>query len=113
MPLLVGDDGAVLEAARANVFAVFDGGLATPPVDGRILPGTARAATLELAAELGIEAAERPLTLDELHAAGEVFLTSSVRGVRPARSLDGRELPGHATTDRLAAALRERWLGDA
>ena len=110
VPLLVGDDGAVLEAARANVFAVFDGALATPPVDGRILPGTGRAATLALAAELGIAAEERPLNGEDLHGSGEVFLTSSVRGVRPVRSLDGRELPGHATTDRLAVALRERWL---
>ena len=110
VPLLVGDDGQVLEAARANVFAVIDGVLATPPADGRILPGTARTATLELAAELGIEAAVRPLTPADLLASGEVFLTSSIRGIRPARSLDGTPLPHHATTDRLAATLRERWL---
>jgi para-aminobenzoate synthetase/4-amino-4-deoxychorismate lyase len=110
VPLLVGADGAVLEAGRANVFAILDGALATPPVDGRILPGTARAATVELAGELGIEVAARPLTLDDLRRSGEVFLTSSVRGIRPARSLDGEPLPGHETTDRLAAELRRRWL---
>lgn len=110
VPLLIGADATVLEAGRANVFAVFDGALVTPPVDGRILPGTARAATLALAAELGIAAEERPLTLDDLRRSGEVFLTSSVRGVRPARTLDGEQLPGHATSDRLAAALRDRWL---
>ena len=110
VPLLLGADGAALEAARANVFAVFDGALATPPVDGRILPGTARAATLALADEIGIEADERPLSVDDLRRSGEVFLTSSVRGIRPARWLDGEELPGHATTARLAAELRRRWL---
>jgi para-aminobenzoate synthetase / 4-amino-4-deoxychorismate lyase len=110
VPLLVGDDGHVLEAARANVFAVIDEVITTPPADGRILPGTGRTATLELAAELGVEAAVRPLTPADLLASGEVFLTSSVKGIRPARSLDGQELPGHATTDRLAAALKERWL---
>lgn len=110
VPLLIGADGAVLEAGRANVFAVIDGVLATPPLDGRILPGTARAATVEMAGELGIEVIARPLTLEDLHRSGEVFLTSSVRGVRPARSLDGEPLPGHATTDRLATTLRQRWL---
>jgi para-aminobenzoate synthetase/4-amino-4-deoxychorismate lyase len=110
VPLLLGDDGHVLEAARANVFAVIDGVITTPPADGRILPGTGRTATLELTSELEIEAAVRPLTPADLLAAGEVFLTSSVRGIRPARSLDGTALPGHATTDRLATALRERWL---
>jgi para-aminobenzoate synthetase / 4-amino-4-deoxychorismate lyase len=112
VPLLVGDDGHVLEAARANVFAVIDDVITTPPADGRILPGTGRTATLELASELGIEAAVRPLTPSDLLASGEVFLTSSVKGIRPARSLDGQELPGHATTDRLATALKQRWLSE-
>jgi para-aminobenzoate synthetase/4-amino-4-deoxychorismate lyase len=112
VPLLIGSDGAVLEAGRANVFAVLDGALATPPLDGRILPGTARAATVELASELGIEVEARPLRVEDLRRSGEVFLTSSVRGIRPARSLDGQPLRGHATTDRLATALRQRWLED-
>jgi para-aminobenzoate synthetase/4-amino-4-deoxychorismate lyase len=109
--LLVDADGNALEAGRANVFAVVDGALLTPPVDGRILPGTARAATLEIAADLGIEASERTLPLTELCAADEVFLTSSVRGLRPARWIDGTELRRGDLVERLAAELRQRWLG--
>ncbi len=112
VPLLVDADGDVLEAGRANVFAVLDGRLLTPPTDGRILAGTARAAILEIAGEQGIETAERILSLDDLHAAEEVFLTSSLRGVRPARLLDGRELgASERVSGPLAAGLRERWLG--
>ncbi len=112
VPLLVDADGDVLEAGRANLFIVRQGALATPPVDGRILPGTARAATLEIAADLGIEASEQPLSLDDLRQADEVFLTSSVRGLRPARRLDGEELHHRGgLVERLAAELRERWLG--
>jgi para-aminobenzoate synthetase / 4-amino-4-deoxychorismate lyase len=111
VPLLVDADGQVLEAGRANLFIVRDGALATPPVDGRILPGTARAATLGIAADLGIEAVERPLRLEELREADEVFLTSSVRGLRPARWLDGAELHRGELVERLAAELRQRWLG--
>jgi len=112
VPLILGPDGEVLEAGRANVFAVLGGALATPPLDGRILAGTARASTLELAAELGIAAAERTLGLAELGGAEEVFLTSSLRGIRPARSLDGEPLgeEGEVST-RLGRALRRRWLG--
>ncbi len=111
LPLLVDADGYALEAGRANLFVVVDAALATPPVDGRILPGTARAATLEIAADLGIEAGERPLALAELSAADEVFLTSSVKGLRPVRWLDGTELERRSTlVERLAAELRERWL---
>ena len=82
----------MLEAGRASIFVVRGEGLATPPLDGRILPGTARASLLDLAAELGVPVAEQPLTLADLSAAEEVFLTSSLRGIRPARSLDGEPL---------------------
>ena len=111
VPLLVDAEGNALEAGRANVFAVEDGALVTPPADGRILPGTARAATLGIAADLGIEAIERELPLAALRAADEVFLTSSVRGLRPARYLDGEELHRGELVERLAAELRRRWIG--
>lgn len=112
VPLLV-DNGEVLEAGRANVFAVLGGRLVTPPADGRILAGTARAVTLGLAGELGIEASERKLCLDDLRSADEVFLTSSLRGVRPARLLDDEPLgTSEEVSGPLAAALRRRWLGE-
>ncbi len=107
--ILAGDE--VLEAGRANIFAVRDGALATPPADGRILPGTARAATLALALELGVPAAERRLSLADLQAADDLFLTSSLRGIRPVRSLDGVPLgPTDPVVERLATVLRNRWL---
>ena len=109
VPVIVADD-EVLEAGRANIFLVDDGTLATPPADGRILPGTARAATVELAGELGVEVAARPLRAEDLRRSGEVFLTSSVKGLRPARYLDGEELRRGELTARLAAELRRRWL---
>lgn len=112
VPLLVDAEGNALEAGRANVFVVHDGALATPAADGRILPGTARAATLGIAADLGIDAEERAVALHELREADEVFLTSSVKGLRPVRFLDGSELQKRSElTERLAAELRERWLG--
>lgn len=111
VPLLLDYGYEVLEAGRANVFAVFGEVLATPRADGRILPGIARAGAIEAAREAGIEVVERPLDRDELLAADEVFLTGSVRGVEPARSLDGAPLP--AVTDlsrRVGERLRRRWL---
>jgi para-aminobenzoate synthetase / 4-amino-4-deoxychorismate lyase len=111
-PLILGAAEEVLEGGRANVFIARGDALATPPLDGRILPGTARAATLALAADLGIPTHETPLFLTDLRAADEVFLTSSLRGIRPARRLDGEALRQQSDLlPRLQSALRARWLG--
>lgn len=64
VPLLVDLDGALLEAAWANLLLVTaDGALVTPPLDGRILPGVTRARTLERARALDLAVRERPCTL--------------------------------------------------
>jgi para-aminobenzoate synthetase / 4-amino-4-deoxychorismate lyase len=112
VPLLLSPAGEVLEGSRANVFAVREGRVLTPPLDGRILPGIARRRPIETAAELGIEVHERGLDLAELTGADEVFLTGSIRGVEPAHAIGGTALPpGRETTARIATALRRRWLG--
>ena len=107
---LIVDEGEVLEAGWANIFAFRGGTLFTPPLDGRLLPGTTRAALLEMAAAGGVEAHARSLASNELHAADEVFLTGSIRGIEAALELDGEPLAGCGPlSNRLAAVLRQRW----
>jgi para-aminobenzoate synthetase / 4-amino-4-deoxychorismate lyase len=109
LALLLDADGAVLEGSRASVFVIRDGRLATPPADGRILPSIARQQAIEVAAEAGIETSEERLTTADMHDR-EVFLTGSVRGVEPARSLDGEDLaPPSPISRQIAAGLRRRW----
>lgn len=111
VPLLVTEDGSVLEASRGNVFTVRGAGLLTPPLDGRILPGIARARVIEIARESGIEVTEAPLSIAGLLTSEEVFLTGSIRGVEPVAALDEEALPrGGRITSTIAAALRARWL---
>jgi para-aminobenzoate synthetase / 4-amino-4-deoxychorismate lyase len=81
--LLVDFDAEVLEAGHANVWIAEDGTLVTPPLDGRLLPGTIRARLLSRPPE-GLEVREEPLSLGRLARADELLLTSSVRGVHPA-----------------------------
>ncbi len=112
LPLVVDMDGSVLEAARANVFALHGGALFTPPLDGRTLPGVTRARVIDLAESAAIPVHERPLHRNDLLRADEVLLTGSVRGIEPAGSLDGGPLPGGGPiAARLAAGLRRAWAG--
>jgi para-aminobenzoate synthetase/4-amino-4-deoxychorismate lyase len=108
--LLLDHGDEVLEAGRANVFAAHEWALHTPPDDGRILPGVARARTIEAARATGVEVAERALSRADLLAADGVFLTGSVRGVEPIRCLDGQPLPGIGEVgNRVAARLQRSW----
>jgi para-aminobenzoate synthetase/4-amino-4-deoxychorismate lyase len=108
--LLLDTTGEVLEAARANVFVLRDGALATPPTDGRILPGITRAAVIELAEGNGIDVSQRPVSVDELGDADAILLTGSVRGIEFARSLDGERLASAGEpAEPLRGALRARW----
>ncbi len=97
--LLIQDrDGEVLETDRANVFAVIDGVLHTPPADGRLLPGVTRAAVLRIARGEGIPTREVPVPGCRLLDASEVFITNSVQGVVPVRSLSGTSLTSTGLT---------------
>jgi para-aminobenzoate synthetase/4-amino-4-deoxychorismate lyase len=106
--LLTDETGEVLETDRANVFAVIEGVLLTPPADGRLLPGTTRAAVLRAARDHGIRAGQKPLTLDELAAASEVFVTNAVAGVLPVTALGTRTWAPGPVTAALAGAVTTR-----
>jgi para-aminobenzoate synthetase / 4-amino-4-deoxychorismate lyase len=106
--LLIEDaDGQVLETDRASVFAVLDGVVCTPPAEGRLLPGVTRAAVLRLAAAAGLRIRTTSFSRGDLKGASEAFVTNSVIGVLPVRSIDGTLLPSAPgpITARLAAAL--------
>lgn len=78
----------VLEGSSTSVLIVINGTLITPPNSHRILPGTTRDAALELATgTMRIEI--RSVTLDELRAADEVWLSAATRDVLPVTRIDG------------------------
>ena len=109
-PLIVEPDGEVLEAAWGNVWALEGGRLITPAADGRLLPGVTRSRLLDVAAELGFEAAEERLTLDCLARADAIFVTSALRLAVPARIEPGPGPEGDDSVGAVAAVLRERAL---
>lgn len=92
--LFVTPAGYVLEGAVSSLFIVKDGHAFTPPLAAGILPGVARARVLAL---IGAERAhERPVTLDEVLAADEVFITNALMGVMPVCTLDAHKFRAHS-----------------
>jgi para-aminobenzoate synthetase / 4-amino-4-deoxychorismate lyase len=86
----VGDDGAVLETAVANLWLLLDDVWVTPPLDGRVLPGIARARLLAAAGAAGVAVAERRCELPDLHRASALVVSSAVHGPRAAGLLGQR-----------------------
>jgi branched-chain amino acid aminotransferase len=86
--------GYLSESTTANIFLVRRGPdgvveLATPALDCAILPGTTRSWLLRWAASAGLRPVEGRLTPDELAAADEAFLSSSVAGILPVTRFNG------------------------
>ena len=81
--LLVDEQDRLLECGRANLFVVIADECRTPPLDGRILPGTVRARALARLRSDRRPVVERVVSVAELTSAAEVFTTSSIRGVQP------------------------------
>jgi para-aminobenzoate synthetase/4-amino-4-deoxychorismate lyase len=73
VPLLLDDDGSVLESTRMNVLIEEGGRLVSPPADGRFRAGFGRTR---------LQYDEEPVDLDRLLAADAVVLTSALRVVR-------------------------------
>jgi len=89
------------EGAISNVFLVSGGRLATPPVEDGLLAGITREAVLELAAECGIPAEQRSLTVQDMLDADEVLLTNSIMEVMPVVRIEQHEVGPKGDPDRL------------
>ena len=99
-------DGVALEGSHNNVFAVLDGVVTTHPATHQILQGVAREYVIELAREQGIPVEERPVPLEEMRAADEIFFTGTTTEVRPTVRLDDQPV-GSGKVGPVAKALYE------
>ncbi len=94
-------EGLVMEGAGANIFAVIEGQIVTPPKGPAILPGITRDLVIAQARETGDPLMEKGITLEELLAAEEVFLTGTTTEILPVVKVDGKTIgdgrPGRAT----------------
>jgi branched-chain amino acid aminotransferase len=99
--LFVTPHGRVLEGPTWSFFWVSGGQVFTPPLEDRILSSITRAYVIE-----ECDAVEQPCTRDDVAAAEEAFIASTVRVVMPIAVVDDIELP--AAPGPVTAAAGER-----
>ena len=89
--VMLNQDGEVCSLASANLFAVIDGELLTPPLIGSGIAGTRRRLVMEqLAPALGLQVLERVIQPDQLLRADELLSCNSLRGIQPVARLENR-----------------------
>ena len=97
------DRRTILEGSTFTIFFVdTDGGVLTPPMDGRILDSITRRAIIEqLQPDTGFKVRETPITLDRVAEMSEAFLASTTRNVLAVTRIDdtilGDGRPGPVT----------------
>lgn len=94
--LLLNTDGRVACTTIANIFVVMGKRLITPARSEAILPGIIRSVVLAEAKALGFTAEETTINPEQLLDADAVFLTNSLRLVRPVTHIDGNAMSSGA-----------------
>jgi para-aminobenzoate synthetase/4-amino-4-deoxychorismate lyase len=108
--LLVDQDEHCLQTTMGNLLVFRGRTLVTPPLDGRVMPGTTRRTVLELARTNGFDVQVREVELAELAEADGAAVSGSLAGLEWIRRYAGRAwtAPAPAVIE-LAAALLLRW----
>lgn len=85
-------DGKVAECSSSNIFIVKSGTILTPPLPLGILDGITRHFIMNLARDSGMTIDEKGFFPEELYAADECFITSTVKEVMPVIRIDGGKI---------------------
>jgi branched-chain amino acid aminotransferase len=98
--VLLNERSEIAECTAANIFAVRNGKVYTPPLNSGCLEGVTRGILFEIAPEAGIPVVEQALRPDDLYSADEVFITSTNRNLLGVSEIAGRRIataPGPVT----------------
>ena len=108
--IMLNAEGTVAEATADNVFIVSKGAVVTPPPKAGSLRGITRQVVMNLTRNLGIPLEERVVTVEQLYAADECFLTGTAAEVIAVTKVDGKVIgsgKAGAITKKLLAAFRQ------
>jgi branched-subunit amino acid aminotransferase/4-amino-4-deoxychorismate lyase len=109
--LWLNERGHVFQACTGNVFVVRGRAVDTPSLEDGARDGVVRAWAIEALRALGLSVRQSKIRIATLRAADEVFLTSSLCGVRPVVRVDARNVRG-GTAGLISRRLGEQLTAD-
>jgi branched-chain amino acid aminotransferase len=90
--IILDTHGLVSEATAENVFIVKNDTVMTPPATSGPLAGITASVVKNAAKKLGYTVVERAITVAELYAADEAFLTGTAAELMPIREVNKRQI---------------------
>jgi branched-chain amino acid aminotransferase len=99
--VMLNERGEVAECTSANIFAVKDGKILTPPLNSGCLEGVTRGILMEIAPETGISVVEQALRPEDLFSADEVFISSTNRNLISVGEIAGQKIATGPVCDRM------------
>jgi branched-chain amino acid aminotransferase len=103
--IMLDPQGFVAECTGENLFLVRGGKVVTPSI-ATVLEGITRHTLLVLAADLGLEVLEQPISRDQLYTAEEVFVCGTAAEVAGLSEIDFRKI-GDGRVGPVTRALQE------
>ncbi len=89
--IMLDESGHVISVTQGNIFAIKSGALLTPDLGECGIEGTRRNIVIELAGSLGLRVDVGTLSMVELLASDEVFITNSVIGIKSVQRINEQD----------------------
>ena len=105
--IMLDPQAQVISATQGNIFAFKNGVLLTPGLSECGIEGTRRQVIIELARGLGISVEICRLSMAELLACDELFISNSVMGIKPVSQINEQKYSQHQLTTQLQNAFNE------
>lgn len=102
--IVLNTEGRIADTTIANIFFIKDEQVFTPALDEGCVAGVMRGAVIKQLAVSSWQLAERPITVEEIMQADEVFLTNSIYDVRWVQRIGDKEY-GNTITQKIYAAV--------
>ena len=86
--ILLNNKGNVTCASAGNIFCCINDELVTPPLSDGVMDGVTRKIVIQK-----FKVIERSISEDELLNSDGIYITNSIKGIMPVKSLNGNEIP--------------------
>lgn len=105
--VLIDSNGNVSEGPGFNVFVVKDSSISTPGTS--VLLGVTRQSIFEICSRMDTACQSRDISIEELRAADEIFVTSTAGGVMPVSKIDGKPVGSGAVGSLTKRIMATYW----